>query len=1228
MILHKGGRKMNTIQSLLDQRIFILDGAMGTSIQKLGLTEEDFRGKRFINHPVNLKGNNDLLVITKPDAISEIHDAYFEAGADIIETNTFNGTSISQADYELEDLAYEINLAAAKIACQSAAKYTALTPDKPRFVAGSVGPTNKTLSMSPDVENPGFRSVHFDQVKEAYVEQVSGLMDGGVQLLLIETIFDTHNARAALIACEEVFEEKGISLPIMISGTLTDQSGRTLSGQTLEAFVTSLQNKHLISIGLNCAFGAKDLIPYIKQLAKLSSTYISVHPNAGLPNQLGQYDELPNETASLLEELASGNYINIVGGCCGTTPAHIRAIAETVAKYKPFKPVDLKPSTVLAGLEPLTIDKSINFVNIGERTNVAGSRKFARLIREKSYEEALEIARQQVDNGAQIVDVNFDDGLLEGKDEMAVFLKLIASEPDISRVPMMIDSSKWEIIEEGLKSIQGKPIVNSISLKNGEKEFIKQAKTVQRYNAAVVVMAFDESGQADTYEKKINIAKRAYDILVNEIGFNPADIIFDVNILAIATGIKEHNRYAIDFIEAVRWIKENLPYAKTSGGLSNLSFSFRGNNVIREAMHSVFLFHAIKAGMDMAILNPGMVQIYDEIEPELLKKVEAVIFDQKESATDDLLDYAATVVASKESGQVKKDLWRSEDVEKRLSTALVKGITSYIEEDLVEAHGKMSSAISIIEGPLMDGMKIVGQLFGEGKMFLPQVVKSARVMKKAVAFLLPHIESENQESTNNSAGKILLATVKGDVHDIGKNIVAVVLQCNNFEVIDLGIMVAPEKIIETAINEKVDIIGLSGLITPSLDEMVTLATMLEEKGSNIPIMIGGATTSMLHTALKIAPHYTQPVIYAKDATKGVEGAKALLDKNIHPIFVKDIYDEYERISAISTDNTAPLVSYDQSAEKGKQNQLPNHFTNIKEPNFVGTLEIEASISQLIPYIDWTFFFTAWEMRKKYPEILDDPVIGTEAKKLHNDALKLLDRLSESNELKAKGVMAINEAYSDGDDIVVNAEHGTFTFYTFRQQKEKTAHLSLADFIAPKELQTKGNYKDYLGGFAVTAGIGVPELVEAYNADHDDYHSLMIKVLADRLAEAFAEKLHLDLRMNLWGYAPDEDLDLKDLLMAKYQGIRPAFGYPSLIDHSEKIELFNWLHATKYTGITLTESHMMVPAASVCGLYFASEESRYFDLAHIGKDQVRDYARRKGMAIEDVEKQIRTRIKYK
>lgn len=1221
IIQSKEADMMTTFLNTLRQRILILDGAMGTEIQNYKLDEADYRGARFIDHPVNLKGNNDILVLTRPDIIKDIHLSYLNAGADIIETNTFNSTSISQSDYDTEALAYELNYEAAKLAKDTLTAYYK-TNSRTCFVAGSIGPMNKSLSMSPKVEDPSYRSVHFDDVKQSYITQIEGLVDGGVDLLLIETIFDTHNARAALMACDEVFHARGIELPIMLSGTLTDKSGRTLSGQTLSAFHASMQNKNVISIGLNCAFGAKDLIPYVKELAKITPLYVSIHPNAGLPNQLGAYDELPEQTAEFIHQLAKADALNIVGGCCGTTPSHIKAIADLLKNYAPRVPKKPSIKTRIAGLEELTIDAQLNFINIGERTNVAGSRKFARLIREQKYEEALDIARHQVENGAQIIDVNFDDGLLDGKKEMATFLKLIASEPDISRVPVMIDSSKWEIIEEGLKSIQGKPIVNSISLKNGEDEFLYQAGIIQAFGAAVVVMAFDEHGQADSFERKIQIAKRAYDLLVNRLGFNPADIIFDVNILAIATGITEHNRYAIEFIDAVRWIKKNLPYAKTSGGLSNLSFSFRGNNVIREAMHSAFLFHAIQAGLDMAILNPGMIQIYDDIDPQLLSKVEDVLFDRQKDATDALLDYAATLTTQgSETKEKAVDTWRTLPVTERLSTALIKGITTYIDEDLAQARQELPNAISIIEGPLMDGMSIVGDLFGSGKMFLPQVVKSARVMKKAVAYLLPFIKEENVKGASTSAGKVLMATVKGDVHDIGKNIVSVVLECNNFEVIDLGIMVPPEQIIETAIKENVDMIGLSGLITPSLDEMATMAKMMEENNFSIPLLIGGATTSMLHTALKIAPNYSHPVVYSQDATKGVEAAKKLQDQQHHKAFVDSMYEEYDRVSQVSKKHVSKLLDYNEAV--ALKEVLCFDDSTIHKPNFIGIKKIQATIPELIPYIDWTFFFTAWEMKKRFPDILEDPTIGKEAKKLYDDALKLLDQLTIDQSLTAEGVLGIHPAYAKGDDIIINTPDGDYCLHNYRQQKENSAHLCLSDFIAP----SSAGITDYIGGFIVTAGIGVEKLVQTYHEHHDDYNSLLVRVLADRLAEAFAEKLHEDVRKHYWGYAADEVLSKEDLLQAKYQGIRPAFGYPSLIDHSEKLTLFEWLHADKNSQVTLTESYMMVPGASVSGLYFAHPRSRYYDLFHIGKDQVTSYAQRKGISVEDAEKQIRTRIRY-
>lgn len=1206
-------------KSLLDNRILLMDGATGTTIQDLSLTEDDFRGSMFIDHKCPLKGNNDILSLTRPDVIKDIHIGYLEAGADIIKTNTFNGSSISQLDYHTEEYAYEINKQSAAIAKACALDFSNKTPDKPRFVAGSVGPTNKTTSLSPDVENPAFREVSFDDVYNSYYIQIKGLIDGGADLLLIETIFDTLNARAAIMAAEDLYAERSTQLPILISGTLTDKSGRILSGQTLEAFVASMKSDHIVSMGLNCSFGAKDLIPYIKELGHLTDLYVSVHPNAGLPNQLGEYDELPKETASLLNQLVSKKHVNIIGGCCGTTKDHIYEMSQIIASARPRVADELPTLTTLAGLEPLKITKEINFVNIGERLNVAGSRKFARLIREKSYDEALEIATAQVENGAQILDINFDDGLLDAKAEMDYFLKLISGEPDIVKVPIMIDSSKWEVILAGLKAIQGKAIVNSISLKNGETEFIEQAKIIKSFGAATVVMAFDENGQADTYERKIEIAKRSYDILTQVVHFSPEDIIFDVNILAIATGIEEHNDYGNHFINAVRWIKENLPHAKTSGGLSNLSFSFRGQNMIREAMHSVFLFHGIKAGLDMAILNPGLIQVYDDIDPTLLQKVENVVFNKHANATDDLLDYASTLTVSKDAKEVKVDEWRNDPYGKRLSYALMKGITTYIDEDLAEAVEKHPNAIEIIEGPLMDGMKHVGDLFGAGKMFLPQVVKSARVMKKAVSYLLPYIETSSEVST--SAGKILMATVKGDVHDIGKNIVSVVLQCNNFEIIDLGIMVPPEKIIETAIEEQVDMIGLSGLITPSLDEMVTIAKLLEEQKSDLPVLIGGATTSKLHTALKIIPNYSQPILYAHDATDGVTCAKALMSKDKKDDFVKAMYEDYKRVADASKTHKLPLVPYETCVRKGPK--LTFDETTIIKPKQLGVKEIEVTIETLLPYVDWRFFFTAWEFKKPFPEILDDPEIGVEATKLYKDALTLLEQLSKDKSLGCKGLYGLFEAASVGDDIVVKSTDKDYTFYQMRQQKKQSAHLSLGDYIAPS---TSG-VTDYIGAFIVTAGLGIESLLEAYEADDDTYNKILVKVLADRLAEAFAEYLHLKVRTDFWGYSDETDISPKGLLKEQYQGIRPAFGYPSLIDHSEKETLYQLLNATESIGVTMTENYMMIPAASVSGLYFAHPKAKYFNLFSIDKDQVAEYSKRKSMDQERLESIITNRLAY-
>lgn len=1198
----------------LEKKILVLDGAMGTCIQAYKLKEEDFRGELSKDFHKEQKGNNDLLTLTKPEVIKEIQRAYLEAGAHIIETNTFNSNVISQEDYGLTDLVYDLNFQGAKIAKEVANEFSTL--ENPRFVAGSIGPTNKTLSMSPEVENPAYRSVSFKEVLDSYKVQIRGLIDGGVDVLLIETIFDSLNARAAIIAAEEVYEEKGKILPIMISGTINDKGGRILSGQTLEAFAVSMKSDYVISIGLNCSFGVKELVPFVKELSKKQDLYISVYPNAGLPNLLGEYDEIPEITVKNLKELLDENHLNIVGGCCGTTPAHIKAIFELTQEYSPRVIPEVKRVSSYAGLELLEVKEENNFINIGERLNVAGSAKFARLIREKKYEEALAIAREQVENGAQVLDVNFDDGLLEGKEEMDYFLKLLASEPEVARKPIMIDSSRWEVILAGLQAIGGKPIVNSISLKEGEEEFLKKAKVIKSFGAATVVMAFDEKGQADNYERRLEICKRAYDLLVNKINFPPEDIIFDPNILAIATGMDEHDNYGVDFIKATKWIKENLPYAKISGGVSNLSFSFRGNNVIREAMHSVFLYHAIKAGMDMGIVNPGMIRIYDDIPEELLELVENVVLNKKHGAREELLELAEKYREQGGKQEEKVELWRSEDIEKRLSHAIVKGISDYLEEDLEEARKQYDKALIIIEGPLMDGMKIVGDLFGEGKMFLPQVVKSARVMKKAVEILMPYIKAENSKG-GSKAGKILLATVKGDVHDIGKNIVGVVLACNNFEVIDLGVMVPCEEILKRAKEENVDAIGLSGLITPSLDEMAHVASQMEKQGFDIPLLIGGATTSKTHTALKIAPNYSNGVIYGGDASKTVEILKELMkDKKGYLEKVKEEYEKArENYKAISIKN----VSIEEAKEKALK--LDWNTEVIDKPEFIGTKEIKYSVRELREYIDWTFFFIAWEMKKTYPEILEDEKYAQEAKKLFKEANEMLDELEKNKKVCPKGVFGIFPCNSIGEDIVIHDEKGGVleTFNFLRQQREKSegSYLSLADFVAPLE----SNRVDYIGGFLVTAGTEVNEYERELKNSGEDYKAIMLKLLCDRLAEASAEKLHEEIRKVYWGYSKEENITKKELFQSKYRGIRPAFGYPSLKDPKQMEKLFKLLNGTEVTSVTLTESYMMNPVSSVCGLYFGAPKSRYFDLLKLSKDQIRDYSRRTGEKMEVVEKRL-------
>ncbi|MHB8126519.1 MAG: methionine synthase [Desulfitobacteriaceae bacterium] len=1208
----------NNIENYLKERILVLDGAMGTSIQGYNLNEQEFLGS--CNCHRSQKGNNDLLNITHPKIIKAIHKSYLEAGADIIETNTFNATRISQKEYSMEDKVYELNLQGAKLAREQADIFTNANPSKPRFVAGSVGPTNRTASLSPDVENPGIRNISFDELVLAYGEQILGLVDGGVDILFIETIFDALNARAAVFAAENVFEEKGITLPIFISGTIADKSGRILSGQTLEAFAYTMKADEILGIGLNCSFGAKDLIPFIKYLSNTQDRYITFHPNAGLPNSQGEYKELPEETAALVKELAEEGFLNIVGACCGSTPAHIKAISEVVKDIKPRKIPVIETETVYCGLEAFKVKKENNFVNIGERTNVSGSAKFARLIREKKYEEALFIAKEQVENGAQIIDINFDDGLLDALSEMDIFLKLLASEPEISRVPVMIDSSKFEVLEAGLKAIQGKAVVNSISLKVGEKEFIRQAKLIKRYGAGVVVMAFDEQGQADTFDKRIAVCKRAYDLLVNKVKFPPTDIIFDPNILAIATGIEEHNNYAVDFINTVKWIKENLSLAKVSGGVSNLSFSFRGNNAIREAMHSVFLYHAIAAGMDMAIVNPSMIQIYDEIDKALLARVEDVVLNKTLDSAEKLLEFAELYKASGGDEVENKLAWREKDCKERLIHALVKGIAEYIEKDVEEIRRQYDKAEKVIEGPLMDGMNVVGELFGEGKMFLPQVVKSARVMKKAVGFLLPYIEAEKKSSESSSAGKVVLATVKGDVHDIGKNIVSVILACNNFEVIDLGVMASCEVILQTAKKENADIIALSGLITPSLDEMSNVAEEMERQGFDIPLMIGGATTSKTHTALKIAPKYSRGVVYSVDASKAVEVAKKLVDKNGRERYLTQIEEEYQNIRESYGKVERKFVPLEEA--RGKKFKIDWNKESIKVPNLIGTKHLKNfPISELRRYIDWSYFFVAWDMGMVYPKIMEDPKYSEEAKKLFDDANEMLDLLEREEILTANAVLGIFPANSLGDDVEMYHNGRVTTFNMLRQQtvSKNNVYRCLADYIAPKE----SGKTDYLGGFIVTTGIGAKEYAEKLKEQGNDYGAIMVKLLADRLAEAFAELLHFQVRKDYWGYSPDEKLELKPLLKGSFRGIRPAFGYPCLRDHAEKTKLFQLLDGESNTGITLTEHYMMDPVASVCGLYFNSQDAKYFEIHKIDKDQVDDYVKRNQKELKELEKMLNT-----
>jgi len=1204
------------LQSLLEQRILLLDGAMGTMIQKHKLNEEDYRGERFSDWHILVQGNNDLLSLTQPKIIQNIHRSYLEVGADIVETNTFNATRTSMSDYQMEEFAYEINVESARLARTACDEFS--TADKPRFVAGVIGPTSRTCSLSPDVNDPGYRNVTFDELVGVYMESTRGLIEGGSDIILIETIFDTLNAKAAIFAVQEVFEQDNIELPIMISGTITDASGRTLSGQMTEAFYNSLRHANPISIGLNCALGPDLLRQYVAEMSRVSNTYVSAHPNAGLPNEFGEYDLGAITMSEQVGEWAQSGLVNILGGCCGSTPEHIKAIADAIDGLPPRKIPDIKPECRLSGLEAFNIGEEALFVNVGERANVTGSAKFKRLILNEEYEEALDICRAQVEDGAQVVDINMDEGMLDGKAAMERFMNLIASEPDISKVPLMVDSSKWEIIEAGLKCTQGKPIVNSISLKEGKENFVKYAHLCKRYGAAIIVMAFDEVGQADTQARKIEICTNAYNILVDEVEFPAEDIIFDPNIFAVATGIEEHNNYGVDFIEATREITKALPYAKISGGVSNVSFSFRGNNPVREAIHSVFLYYAIKAGMTMGIVNAGQLVVYDDIDPELKKAVEDVVLNSDEEAGERLVDIAGKFSGTGEQKENKKDLeWRSWDVEKRLEHSLVKGITQFIDEDTQEAFDKLGRPILVIEGPLMDGMNVVGDLFGDGKMFLPQVVKSARVMKKSVAYLDPFLEAEKEDCGARTQGKILMATVKGDVHDIGKNIVGVVLSCNNYEIIDLGVMVPAETILDTAIKENVDIIGLSGLITPSLDEMVSVAKEMKRKGFELPLMIGGATTSIAHTAVKIEPQYDKGVFYVKDASKAVGVATSLLSEKLKPALVENTKEEYEQVRIRrAKKGKTKLVSL----EDARKNKPKLKFDQITKPNKLGVHVFEDyDLTEIFEFIDWVPFFRTWELAGKFPDILTDKVVGESASALFKDAKAMFKKVIDEKLLQANAVVGIFPANSVNEDIELTDKNGDplMTLNHLRQQLDKkgnTPNFCLSDFIAPKD----SGVQDYMGAFAVTAGINIDPLVEAYEADHDDYNSIMVKAVADRFAEAFAEMMHYKFRTELWGYS-DEDFNNDEFIEEKYRGIRPAPGYPACPEHSEKEKIWDLLDVEKNTGMTLTSSYAMLPTASVSGWYFAHPESRYFGVAKINQQQVEDYAKRKGVSVGDAEK---------
>ncbi|BCK86303.1 methionine synthase [Sideroxyarcus emersonii] len=1232
------------IETLLQQRILILDGAMGTMIQRYKLTEAHYRGtelfgeysgerRTFADHPVDLKGCNDLLLLTQPHIIGGIHREYLEAGADILETCTFNSTSVSMEDYDLEQLVYELNVAGAKLARGLCDEFS--TADKPRFVAGVLGPTGKTASISPDVNDPGARNITFDQLVESYAEAVRGLLDGGADILMVETIFDTLNAKAALFAIERHFEQHGVQVPIMISGTITDASGRTLSGQTTEAFYNSLAHARPLSIGLNCALGAELMRPYVEELARVAGCYVSAHPNAGLPNPLSEtgYDEVPETTARLVKEFATSGFLNIAGGCCGTSPAHIKAIAEALRDVPPRQLPDIEHKCRLSGLEPFNIGDDSLFVNVGERANVTGSAKFKRLILEGNYDEALEVAKQQVETGAQVIDVNMDEAMLDGEAAMVKFLNLIASEPDISKVPLMIDSSKWSIIEAGLKCVQGKPIVNSISLKEGEENFIKHATLVRRYGAAAVVMAFDEQGQADTYKRKTEICKRSYDILVDKVGFLPEDIIFDPNIFAIATGIEEHNNYAVDFIEATHWIRQNLPYAKVSGGVSNVSFSFRGNEPVREAIHTVFLYHAIKAGMNMGIVNAGQLGVYEEIPRDLRDAVEDVVLNRHPDAGEKLVKLAESVKGGGKE-QVEDLEWRKGTVQERLTHALVRGITSHIVEDTEEARLQAKSPVEVIEGPLMTGMNVVGDLFGAGKMFLPQVVKSARVMKQAVAHLVPYIEAEKAKSGDSKPkGKIVMATVKGDVHDIGKNIVTVVLQCNNFEVVNMGVMVPCQQILDTAREHNADIIGLSGLITPSLEEMAHVAKEMERQGFKIPLLIGGATTSRVHTAVKIAPNYPSgTTVYVLDASRAVGVCSNLLSDSLRANYVAEIQAEYAaaREQHEGKKGKASYVTLAEARAHGVKTDWKKYSP--PKPRLLGVQKLENyPLDILVDFIDWTPFFQAWELAGRYPKILQDEVVGEEARKLFADAQAMLKRIVKEKWLTANAVFGLFPANTvNSDDIEIYTDESrkkiAMTWHNLRQQTKKPDDIPnycLADYIAPRDSKVK----DYIGAFAVTTGIGIDARVAEFEKQNDDYNAILLKALADRLAEAFAEHLHLRVRREFWGYAADEGLSNDELIAEKYRGIRPAPGYPACPEHTEKGPLFELLQAPQNAGITITESYAMLPTAAVSGFYFSHPQAQYFATGKVDKEQVADYAKRKGMTLEEAERWLAPVLSY-